>query len=416
MAEDEPKKRSIPVSAPVSRSVPNLGGSSSTALPPKPVYYGADDGIPDRRGETVRQTIERAVETQRVRQQPPPASNRPPDNKSHDYAGIGLFELLGLIFGLPPGDALYHGKPIDFRMLCFIAAGCFCAGLGTAWPAVRRKFPQQALVLSIGRIASDARAWLAIILIGFLYAASPEMYRRAIAPSALPPTVTSEPPSADNIAKELSTAREQGVVVAKQLGQALIDRDAARSEAATLKRQLDEALADAKNAKAQIVQKPMVAPQPAVSVASNLGRTSWSNLFNGFTQPGQLQQLSGWWVIITAPPENSEAEKELNTLFSLSSNLSKTLRLAGLPDYSMDLDAPKLEGKALRGITVHGRNEAADFIAATLSNCFIILRTAEIPAGLFDYYRRQSSTIFAEDKFVWLEIGNGSPWKGNCRG
>jgi hypothetical protein len=118
---------------------------------------------------------------------------------------------------------------------------------------------------------------------------------------------------------------------------------------------------------------------------------------------------------VTAPPENSEAEKELGTLFMLSSNLSKTFGLAGLPDYSRDLDAPKLEGKALRGITVHGRNDAADFIAATLSLCFIVLRTAEIPAGLFDYYHHQSSTTFPENKFVWLEIGNGSPWKGNCR-
>jgi hypothetical protein len=138
------------------------------------------------RDESIRGDLNRAVEEQEARQQPPPPP--PPDSKSHDYAGIGLFELLGLIFGLPAGDALYHGKPIDFRMLCFIAAGCFFAGLGTAWPAVRRKFPQQALVLSIGRIASDARYWLAIILVGFLYAASPAIYHRAVAPEPSAPT------------------------------------------------------------------------------------------------------------------------------------------------------------------------------------------------------------------------------------
>jgi hypothetical protein len=167
-------------------------------------------------------------------------------------------------------------------------------------------------------------------------------------------------------------------------------------------------------AKPSVKASSVVTPQ-TVSPAQNLGRVSWSNLFNGLTQPTQLRQLSGWWIILTAPPENSEAEKELNTLLMLSSNLSKTLRPAGLPDYARDLDAPKLEGKALRGITIHGRNDAADFIAVTLSNCFNVLRTAEMPANLFDYYHRQSSTIFPEDKFVWLEIGNGSPWKGNCR-
>ena len=119
-----------------------------------------------------------------------------PDNKSHDYAGIGLFELLGLMFGLPAADALYHGKPIDSRMLGFIAAGCFFAGLGTAWPTVRKKFPQQALVLSVSRIATDARYWLAIILVGFLYAASPEIYHRAVAPTPPPFALCTDGPCA----------------------------------------------------------------------------------------------------------------------------------------------------------------------------------------------------------------------------
>jgi hypothetical protein len=145
----------------------------SIASPPKPAGDGVGDG--------------RAVEDQKARMQPPPTPDRQPspapDNKSHDYAGIGLFELLGLMFGLPAADALYHGKPIDSRMLGFIAAGCFFAGLGTAWPTVRKKFPQQVLVLSLSRIASDARYWLAIILVGFLYAASPEIYHRAVAPT-----------------------------------------------------------------------------------------------------------------------------------------------------------------------------------------------------------------------------------------
>lgn len=158
-----------------------------------------------------------------------------------------------------------------------------------------------------------------------------------------------------------------------------------------------------------------IAAKPTPSNTTKLGRTGWFNLFNGLTQPGQLQQLSGWFVIITAPPENAEAEKELNSLFYLSTTGSKALRPTGPPDHSKDLDAPRLEGKALRGITIHGRNQAADFIAAALQNCFVVLRTAEIPAGLFDYYHRQSPTVFAEDKFVWLEIGNGSPWTGNCR-
>jgi hypothetical protein len=320
---------------------------------------------------TVRESVREAkrisdesdsVRDERVAEVPKPVQPTPaPDNKSHDYAGIGMFELLGLMFGLPPSDAFYHGNPIDFRMLCFIAAGVFFGGLGTAWPAVRKNFPQQALVLSVSRIASDARYWLAIILVGFLYAASPEIYRRAVQPVA------------------------QGFT----------------------QQQVDQKVADA----IAPLKKPLI-PKPATS----LGRVSWLNIFNGFTRPGDTLLLPKWFVIVTSPPENVEAEKELNTIFNLASTVSGSLKPAGLPDYSRDLDAPKLEGKALRGITVHGRNPAADLIAETLQNCFLILRTAEMPAGLFDYYHRQNPTVFPEDKFVWLEIGNGSPWKGNCSG
>jgi hypothetical protein len=336
-------------------------------------------GFPERE-ESLRETIVRAVEDQKGRPQPlpePPA----PENKSHDYAGIGMFELLGLMCGLPPSEALYHGEPIDFRMVCFIVAGIVFGGLGTAWPVVRKRFPQQALVLSVSRIAADARYWLAIILVAFLYGAAPDIYRRATRPAV------ADQGSIDALTKQVSQLSHDLMIVSRE-------RDSALTRAINAARERDTTKAS----------------QP------NLGRTGWSNLFNSFTQPGQLKQLSGWWVIVTAPPENAEAEKELNDLFMLSSNLSHTLRLAGLPDYSRDLDAPKLEGKGLRGITVHGRNDAADFIAAALSNCFVVLRTADTPAGLFDYYHRQSTTAFSEDKFVWLEIGNGSPWKGNCRG
>jgi len=112
-----------------------------------------------------------------------PISPKPVDKPStNDHAVLGLCEILALMFGLPPGEALFRGEPLSLRLVGFIVAGAFFAVLGPGWPAVRKKFPQQTLVLSVGRIASDARYWLAIILVGFLYAASPEMYRRAVAP------------------------------------------------------------------------------------------------------------------------------------------------------------------------------------------------------------------------------------------
>jgi hypothetical protein len=157
---------------------------------------------------SVRESIQRAArisdERDYVRDNPvPPKPVDKPSTNDHavnDHAVLGLCEILALMFGLPPGEALFRGEPLSLRLVGFIVAGAFFAALGPGWPAVRKKFPQQTLVLSVGRIASDARYWLAIILVGFLYAASPEMYRRAVVPvapvSSSPPVLCSDGPCA----------------------------------------------------------------------------------------------------------------------------------------------------------------------------------------------------------------------------
>jgi hypothetical protein len=236
--------------------LPSRTSGISRAPTPAPPMLGGSAGFGSQSAleaaANMRESIQRAArisdERDYVRDNPvPPVPPKPMDKPStndhavNDHAVLGLCEILALMFGLPPGEALFRGEPLSLRLVGFIVAGAFFAALGPGWPAVRKKFPQQTLVLSIGRIASDARYWLAIILVGFLYAASPEMYRRATAPGALPPTVTSEPPAVEDIAKELNASREQGVIVANQLGAALRERDEARSEAKSLKRQLSDA-------------------------------------------------------------------------------------------------------------------------------------------------------------------------------
>jgi hypothetical protein len=75
------------------------------------------------------------------------------------------------------------------------------------------------------------------------------------------------------------------------------------------------------------------------------------------------------------------------------------------------LDAPKFEGRGLQGITIHGRNAAADFLALILQHCYQIHQTEEMPPHVAKYYRRlHPTTIAATDVFVWLEIGKGLPF------
>jgi hypothetical protein len=342
-------------------AAPSKATGISRAPPPPPSMSGSSSGYRTGDDPSLREAIRKVADAigSRQSEKPPPPPEPPvhgpepsPERKFWSYidkAVLSLFELLALMFGLPFGDDLFHERPVTNLHMVYLGIGVLFAIGGPMFPLVRTiNWIPKWVTTSVSAAARDARIWIVVLLIFFLYGVAPDIYRRATTPVAL-------------------------------TGAPLI----------------------AKNA-------TMFPP--------NLGRASWFTIFFGLTKPGETLLLPKWFVIVTSPPENAEAEGELNTIFNLASTVSGTLRPAGLPDYSRDLDAPKLEGKALRGITVHGRNPAADLIAETLQNCFLILRTAEVPAGLFDYYHRQSPAVFPEDKFVWLEIGNGSPWKGNCRG
>jgi hypothetical protein len=129
------------------------------------------------------------------------------------------------------------------------------------------------------------------------------------------------------------------------------------------------------------------------------------------------QQPPQNFVLISQPQENLPIGRDLGALF-LNTFLQSNIRPLNLPNYDLDLDAPKFEGGGLQGITIHGRNAAADFLALILQHCYQNHRTEEMPTGVTEYYRRlYRTTITAADMFVWLEIGKGLPFQdGLCLG
>jgi hypothetical protein len=177
----------------------------------------------------------------------------------------------------------------------------------------------------------------------------------------------------------------------------LAERDGLRARQDAAARQLNES------------RDQLAAAQLA---AKRLGPVNTSNLINALTQPGALKEMPGWLVVVTSGAENERVKSDVVGLITVSSSTSKTLIPITPPDYSRDLDAPRLQGAADPGITIHGRNAAGDFLAAALRNCFVIHQTAGMPDGLLPYYYRIWPHLSKEgfDKIVWLEIGNGSPW------
>jgi hypothetical protein len=150
----------------------------------------------------MRESIQRAARAfdgqDFVRDNPPPRSH--PERKNNatgtahsgiDGAVLAVSELLFLLFGLPFGDALYHGKITALHWI-YLAIAVTCAIGGPMWPAMRNRWASPRVAASVANAARDARVWVGLLLAFFLYGVSPDIYRRATAPVALAPS----PPSA----------------------------------------------------------------------------------------------------------------------------------------------------------------------------------------------------------------------------
>jgi hypothetical protein len=107
--------------------------------------------------------------------------SEPTKPPNYDKAVLGFCELLALVFGLPPGDDLYHGTPLNWRSLTFLAIGGAFAFLGPAWPLLKARIPRR-LSVSIVRTASEFRFWLGALFLLFIFAMGPDLYRQALSP------------------------------------------------------------------------------------------------------------------------------------------------------------------------------------------------------------------------------------------
>jgi hypothetical protein len=138
--------------------------------------------------ETLHDTIRRVLAEHQAESSPQGSHGADHKGSGHDVAVFGFCELLGLVFGLPPGEDLYHGAPVTVRLIVFLAIGLFFAVLGPSWPFLRRKYAGvQVMTLSatFARTALDFRYWFVGLIVLYAFTYGPDVYRRAV--SAVPP-------------------------------------------------------------------------------------------------------------------------------------------------------------------------------------------------------------------------------------
>ncbi|SIO55904.1 hypothetical protein SAMN05443247_08152 [Bradyrhizobium erythrophlei] len=263
-------------------------------------------------------------------------------------------ELLFLLFGLPFGDALYHGKITALHWV-YLAIAVTCAIGGPMWPAMRNRWASPRVATSVANAARDARVWVALLLAFFLYGVSPDIYRRATAPSVLPPPAT--PIEIPN-PTPLPTAVPTGMQYRNEM---------------SLK--------------------------AALATSAKLAM-----LFSA---------IPGMTFVITAPPENELFKNDFYALIVATCQREPSAKciIEPAPDPKVDIDAG-IPDPQYPGIVIHHApatpysDSMVDSFMYALG-CFHLKKSSRVPESI------ARLNIGKTPNFYWFELGNGSPWNAN---
>jgi len=186
-----------------------------------------------------------------------------------DGAVLAVSELLFLLFGLPFGDALYHDKPITAQHWLYLSIAILCAIGGPMWPTIRNKYASPRVASSVANAARDARVWIAVLLVFFLYMAAPDIYLRATKPIVASGPIGAMPVGAGSVDETIAQAAKN----------VTSERDEAIKSAARAAKERDDALRELENLRHQKVNVPpqrAQAPTPSEPI-------NWENIINPWT-------------------------------------------------------------------------------------------------------------------------------------
>jgi hypothetical protein len=300
-----------------------------------------------------------------------------------------VFDYLGLGFILEPPGVVVHavmtGEPLKLEnawyALPFIFIGAICIYIGRKWDQRKPGFNTR-FVSAIDKLNKSYLVPF-VLLVMFLggVAVIPLLVwppnRAAIEPQTKT-VIIHEPPSSEDIAKATASVVAERNDLLNKLSAVTRERDAARQW--LVKSNMPGVMSDAE----QIVQI----------------------VYQMNARVPKLTQGVQWALLITAPPENKGI---VNLLITLLDTTRVSYTLLQMPDREQNLDVPDLTAKSIPGITLHGENEFNTTLRAALSGFFDVHTTAQTSEWLDGYTK---PFLGKEQKAIWIEIGPGSPRKG----
>ncbi len=263
---------------------------------------------------------------------------------------VGAFgELIGLMFGLPAGEALYRGEDFSMRMAVFLLLGLGFCILGPSWPWLKLKLGRR-YSASVIRVATDFRWWLLLLMVIFFYLGTPMLVERIRTTSMPVP-------------------------------------------------------------KPEAVSAPSIAPSPVPTPYQYRNEMTINEVMEMVRQlNGLFKQDAPLTFVITAPPESSSFSSDFYALVvaacQLAGNSSCTIEPAPDPRIEIDTGIPSPE---YPGIVIHHEPTSPSDVISTnymwALGRFVARKSSHIPDGI------ARLNINHNPHFYWFELGPGCPWK-----
>jgi hypothetical protein len=269
------------------------------------------------------------------------------------------------------------------------AAAIIVAVADYSLPRLLSGSPQLTRTLNKG--ATDARCWIGVVLAVFIFIGGRPIvdYLRSLQETALP--IASLRPEVTALQSQLTTKAQELTATKEQLTATQQNLESIRQNIVVL-------------TKNQRYVTTGCVMDTIDRFRQNIDFNNLPKILVVFGRPASSGDSSMQTDLYTI------TEKMADALIPAGREGGPPIQLVNPPDYETYLDAPKLIGSGVKGITIHGTSVLGVDLKDVFSSSFPThIVEIEDSGNLLTYYHRLNPTYGEYKAIVWIEIA-GLPW------